>query len=368
MLTVASSRVSPVLVARAGYFGPTSPVECSRPTLDWHVWCNAAQVTSATMTVDGQAVAAKYDSNFRAILFTPDSAMAAGSHRVHCEVTFNGTYKVEKDWSTVIEEHASSDFPPPVASQQAALEYTNRIRAVLHLPLFTSDPRFHIAAQKHSDYMAANQVFGHEEAQGMKRFVGITSHDRLETYGWGGPYWEGLALGSTDAGEAIQEMFDAPYHRMPFLQPGTGFFGFGEADGRFTAEFSRNSVYAIVTSPADGEDDVPTQWFPHEHPDPLMFHPELQNKGALGYPIMLAEFNGGMGRLRIFGAHLEDDKGQEVPTVMNYSGDDPNLTEAMIIIPEAPLEKGKSYHVTVKGVGTNGKPLYCRWQFKTSAD
>jgi uncharacterized protein YkwD len=317
------------------------------------------------MTVDGQPVMARYDPNFRAVLYTPDAPMTPGAHAVHCEVCFNETSRFIKDWQTKIASSPIADYPEPNSAQTVALHHFNQIRSALNLPPFSADRRFEAAAQDHSDYMAKNQVFGHGEEPGKPDFCGAEAHARLEQHGWGGPYWEGITFGSTDPDDAIQEMYDAPYHRLPFLQPGNGFFGFGVAHGRYTAEFSRASVPATVTSPADREIDVPTQWIPHEHPDPLQFHPELQNKGPLGYPIMLAQFNGGTGRLRIYVAELRDDQGNIVPSVMNYSGDDPNLQDAMIIIPTAPLEKGRGYRVVVQGYRTDGKRLDCRWEFRT---
>lgn len=351
--------------ARSGFYGPRSAQKYARPTLRWEVWSDNGPVTSADMRVNGHKVDAKYDPASRSLEYTPSQPLSPGTAKVQCSVTFMDSYTFTRDWETPIVAGAVPSLPAANNEQMAALANANRLRSALALPPMVLDDRMNAAAQAHADYMMQNNAHGHNELSDRPGFCGEEVSDRLEAFGWGGPVWEGLTYGKPSPAISIRELFDAPYHRIPFLQPGTPQFGYGVNTGNAAAEVQDNKVSGVVVSPADGQEDVPSIWYCHESPSPLATHPETNPNQPVGYPIVLAEFGAGMAKIHVNSAQLLDSAGNPLPAMINTPENDPNLINALTIIPLAPLQDGGFYKVVVSAIGGRGTPIEKTWSFRT---
>lgn len=360
------SSASRDFVARSGFYGPRAELRYARPTLWWEIWSETGSVTASAMEVNGASVDARYDPDFRSLRFTPSQPLSPGVYKVHCAVTFSGGYTFTKDWDATVGTGALGALPEPTGAQNEALDQVNKCRSALGLPAFVADPRLNVAAQAHAEYMTRNGTRGHTEKPTDPGFTGADPSGRLETYGWGGASWEGLTYGQPNVRQAIVELFDAPYHRLPFMEPGSEQFGFGISSGNATTEYEGSSLEAVTVSPSDGQADAPPSWFSHETPDPLAIHPEASKDRAVGYPIMLAQFGAGKNPLQVGSASLTDSAGKAVEIFINSPANDRNLSNSVVLIPTGPLKPGQLYKVTFSGTGINGNPLQKSWSFQTA--
>jgi uncharacterized protein YkwD len=318
------------------------------------------------MDLNGSAVEAHYDADARSLVFTPSTPLPSGTNKVHCSVTFNNSYTFTRDWDATISPTAIADLPACDPQQNAALSAVNEIRQRLGLPSYVIDERLNAAATAHADYLTKNNMRGHGERPTDAGFVGESPASRLEAFGWGGPSWECLAYDLVDPRAAVRSLFDAPYHRLPFLQPGAEQFGFGMSGQNSAAEFEGCKDQTVSVSPGDAETSVPLSWTSHETPDPLGIHPEAPAGSLVGYPIVLVEFGSAKGRLSIESATLTDANGAAVPVYTNSPANDSNLTNAGILIPVSPLKPGILYKVSVTGTGIDGAPFQKTWSFRTA--
>jgi uncharacterized protein YkwD len=354
-------------MAKSGFYGPRVELFYARPTLWWEVWSDQGTVTSAEMDVNGSPVDAHYDPTTRSLTFTPNRPLPPGPIKIHCAVTFNSAFTFNRDWEASISPAAVGQLPVMNDQQKQALKAANEYREQLGLPDFIADDRLDTAAQAHANYMTQNNTRGHGERSNDPGFVGADPGARLEAFGWGGPSWEGLAYLVGDAHEAVRSLFEAPYHRVPFLQPGVQQFGFGINGFNAAAEFQACKEECVSLSPRDGETNVPTSWFSKEMPDPLAIHPEATHDSAVGYPIMLVQFSQRTGKLSINSAVVTDQNGIAITAFVNTPANDQNLTNAIVIIPTAPLKPGMQYKVSVAGTDMNGQPLQKSWSFQTAS-
>ena len=353
-------------LARSGFYGPRSEMRYAKPTLRWEIWSDDGTVTASEMDVNGSAVEARYDPDAHSLLFTPSDPLPVGVNKVHCSVTFNNSYTFTRDWNATINPTAIADLPQSNPQQLAALAAANELRQRLGLPNFVSDVRLNAAAQAHSDYLTKNNLRGHGERSTDAGFIGADPSSRLEAFGWGGPSWEGLTYMVGDPRQSVKMLFDAPYHRLPFLQPGAQQFGFGMNGQTATAEFQGTKDECVAVSPGDGETDVPTSWCSRETPDPMAIHPEVPSGATIGYPIMLAQFGPGKEHLDVQTATLSDGAGNPVQVFVNMPVNDVNLTNAVVILPNAPLKQSMLYKVSVTATGSDGKPIQKSWSFRTA--
>lgn len=351
--------------AKSGFFGPRARVLYSRPTLRWEVWSDSGSVTAVAMNVNDRPVDAHYDPGLRSVCFTPDSPLPAGVNKVHCTVTFDGGFTFQRDWNTPVADTAVPSLPEADADQIDALSAANDCRARLGLPPFLVDDRLDAAARAHACYMSGNHCQGHGEEPGGGGFTGQSPSARLEAYGFGGSSWEGLTYFIFNAKDSIQSLFDAPYHRIPFMQPGRIEFGFGMSKGNATADFGGTTTEAVEVSPAAGEQGVPCSWTSHETPDPLSVHPEAVQGAQTGYPIVLAEFGPKGTGLHVDSAVLTDSSGTQVRCYLNTPDNDSNLSNTALMIPAAPLKPGTEYTVSVTGTLATGDRLQKSWKFRT---
>ncbi len=343
-------------------FGPHVPVHFSRPTLQWQIWSPTSRVTHVEMKIDSQTVDAKYDDDQRSIVYTPGEPLSVGPHHVECKATFDAKATFAKNWDTSVAPDAVAKLADPTDLQKQLLALSNAKRKQLGLPEMAIDARLDAAANAHAAYLAANKLVGHEEQPNCPGFVGLTGGERCESFGWCSGSWEGVTYGESTLSEAVNNLFDAPYHRVPFLQPGPTLFGSSSADSRTTLLFGSSQAAGVTVSPADGAVDSPVQWECHEDPNPLRGHTD---KNLSGYPIVVAAFGLGADKLQVPTATLQTTAGENVDLWVQTSANDEFLTNAAILIPQKPLQPSTTYTASVQLV-YGDKSETKTWKFTTA--
>ncbi|MEJ5171363.1 MAG: hypothetical protein WHU10_10275, partial [Fimbriimonadales bacterium] len=264
------------------------------------------------------------------------------------------------EWSFEVAPGAALALPEANAEQLAAIERANAIRRLLGLPEFWHEPSLSAAAASHSAFLASNRAFGHTQDPALPGFTGRTARERAMAFGFAGSVWETVGFSAQPGSDLVRELFDAPYHRLPFLQPGPVPVGAGVAGSYLTLNFGASTQEGLVVSPAPGQRAVPTAWDGVETPCPLDVH---GLRGPVGYPIVAAWF--GEGKLELLEARLLDAGGEDVPTVANHPGNDPHLDSGVFLIPRNALRPGETYRVVLR-VRVNGRETQRDWTFTTA--
>jgi uncharacterized protein YkwD len=351
---------------RLGASGPRTEVRYARPTLRWEVWPDDAErrIVAARVTLDGKPVEASYDRATRAVVYTPARPLAPGPHLVECRVTFDDGRTMDEKWETRVAASSIDELPPADQGQREALAAANRLRARLNLPPFVGDDRLNLAALLHSQYLGRNGATGHRQDPNAPGYFGATAALRLEAYGFVGGSWEGIDFGSRTPTEAIRNLFDAPYHRIPFLQPGRVSFGSGFHGQHLTAEFGLGDAEGTVVSPADGQTEVPTSWRNFERPDPLRAFPGAPKQ--VGYPIVVVR-HGRRPTMKVVSATLAGPEGENVPCYLTAGPKDESIAAGAILIPCRPLLPQTEYTVVFTETDERGAPRTYRAQFRTGS-
>jgi hypothetical protein len=333
-----------------GISGPRVPVRYSRPTLRWNVWPDdpARKVVGASLSLNGLLVPVVYDPQLRAVTYTPPNPLKEGTYKIECRVLFDNGRIVDEKWDTTVLAAALAELPPPTQAQKEALAAINRLRERMGQPAVVSDDRMNFAATLHSKYLSEHKATGHHQDPTKAGYLGATGAMRLEAYGYVGASWEGVDFGSRNPTEAVRSLFDAPLHRLPFLQPGKFAVGNGFVGQHFTLEFGEGDSEGTVISPSNGESEVPIQWRNYETPNPLQAFPYAPK--LVGYPIVLARFgrNPALGTVsaKLFGPSGEEVRCYFVPPTSSRAF-------AALLIPHFPLERDANYAVhfteTLKG-------------------
>ncbi|HVL40135.1 MAG TPA: CAP domain-containing protein [Fimbriimonadaceae bacterium] len=369
---LAGSPSAPPVDAYSRAFGPRASTLISRPTLRWEIWpIGKARVTEAQMTLNGQRVQARYVPEERALVYTPPEHLEPGKYSVKCRVVIDGSLNATKEWDFTVSSYAARKLPPPSESQLRTLRAVNGVRSAMGLPGFIPDDRLNAASQAHSEYLHANNATGHYQKPGTPKFFGAAPGDRLEAYGFIQDSWEGVDYGSKSPEEAVGNLLDAPYHRIPFLQPGAPLIGSGYDGGRLALSFGTTDEVATIMYPYEGQRDVPVAWEANERPHPLRLH--LKERPVVGYPIVLAHFNEDAQRIHIEAAELKDrTTGKSVPIYLNTPANDDYLRCATILMARRPLQPDTLYEVRVVGyeileTGRKGASISRTWRFTTAA-
>ena len=225
------------------------------------------------------------------------------------------------------------------------------------------DDRLNTASQFHARYLSANNTTGPFEEPGKSGFTGVEPEDRHMAFGWVGSSWEAVEFGSDNEEDAVRNLIDAPYHRIPFIQPGELWFGSGYANRRLATAFSTSTENATVVYPYNTQQDVPISWGFNERPNPLRMHGDA--KRPIGYPIMLVYFTAQQAQLDVQSATLKDAQGQAVPCYLNTSQNDSELKNAVLLMPKAPLNPDSIYVARVEAAVQGGPTFVKSWTFKT---
>lgn len=344
-------------------FGPQSVVRVARPTVRWEVWPGkGSAVTDSMMTLNGREVRPKYNADGKVLEYTPPQPLEPGTYRVACKVVVDDFMPVTKSWDFKVATEASTRLPQPSANQLKVVNAVNEIRSRIGLPPFEVDDRLCAAANTHTNYLKRNGLTGHYQRPDDPGFLGQTPSDRLNAFGYTDGSWEGVDFGSQSVQQSIRRLYDAPYHRLPFLQPGTTSIGTGFLPSHTTLEFGMSDASGTVVSPAPQERDVPVSWRGPERPDPLAIH---GLSGVVGYPIVFAYFTPQGERIYVEKARLSSSSGEKIPFALNTPDNDEHLDFAAFLIPRQPLKPYTTYEVTVEAKTKSGKDVSTSWRFTT---
>ena len=249
----------------------------------------------------------------------------------------------------------------PASSPEAEVRsLVDGFRQANGLPAVHVNSALQAAARAHIAYLLANHTFGHAEDPGRPKFIGRTPDDRARAFGYVGGNSEAVSYSSEGLDSAVEGLFDAPYHRAMFLQPGAPDFGAAFGGDTACIKFGDNGVDGLVESPKDGSRGVPTEWDAIETPDPLRGQPV---SGEVGYPIVLAAFGDNTRRFSFVGSTLKKD-GRTVETIVLHPGNDRHSLTTVILVPRRPLAASARYDVSVT-VSSDGKTVKRNWSFTT---
>jgi hypothetical protein len=198
--------------------------------------------------------------------------------------------------------------------------------------------------------MRANRTAGHGLTPGGEGYTGRTPGDRASHFGYRGSNSEAVAWGDFGVEDMVQGLFDAPYHRVLFMQPRTPDFGGSYLQGTLCIKFGGETGNGVVVSPADGAQNVRPYWDGIETPDPLR---GTGLHGAVGYPIVLAAFGTSAEGFRFVSAKLSGPDGAVKARVL-HPGNDEHADRAVIVIPHKPLAKDTRYTVVIAYANSSG--------------
>lgn len=358
---------------------PRGEVIIRQPEIGWPVRVHGAKVRRAVLYLEGPGwadpVPLTYDPDKGAYVYHPPELLAPGRYQARIRLEFYGLYQpVERQWT--FEIHPDGALPSALMAEaaapqvQAALEAANDYRERLGLPPFQVHPSLMLSAREHAAYLAANGILSHFQEPGNRGFTGRTVEERAHRAG----YFFGVAEDISQQPEpdpvtAIDGLFDAPYHRIPFMLPQAWDWGYGQQDAYHVMNVgvAPMETVRIVHAPAAGETGVPLQWDGHEVPDPLRLHAGAAYPA--GYPIVLGAFGDAVREVRLLNARLTDGEGKEQRLYFNTPANDEELRRELILIPVHPLKPDMEYRVAVDWVivDEDGReqPLHTAWTFQT---
>jgi len=346
--------------------GPVGTLRVSRPTLTWKVLPTGdTKVTGVSLTLNGAPVPADYAPGKQAVMYTPAEPLSPGAYAVKCTVTLDGEWPVSQEWRFTIAPSARVAVPPPDAGQKSALAVANVYRRTLGLPPLRLDPRLCAAARAHSDYLSRNRALAHDQQPDRPGYLAVRPAERRAVFGYSGGCFQNIDQGSRSVEQAVRGLFDAPYHRIAFLQPGSPDFGAGMVGDRTTLEVGTTDEAGVVVYPGDGQRSVPTYWQGNEIPDPLRLHPA---RGPVGYAITFFYFSPEGSRVRVSHARITGAQGAPVSFYLNTPQNDDHLQNGALLIPRQPLRPGVVYQVAVTATTETGEDLSRTWDFTTSAE
>ena len=342
--------------------GPQGTLRVSRPELLWPIHPkDSARIVEIELLLNGEPLEARYEGG--AVRATPPAPLAPGTYTVRCRVTLSPKQNdAQTTWSFTVAPGAQASLPRASPWAGDTLLAVNRLRNRLGLAPLSLDARLCAAAQAHALYLDKNQQVGHVESARKPGFVGETPLNRAQSYGFQGTLAEDVSLADGTAEKIARGLFDAPYHRLPFLRPGPLLFGAGHSGRAGCLLFGGDGVPGTTVSPYDGEMGIPTTWRNDEIPSPTRFLPDAPK--IVGYPIVLAHHAspGTRPALTVRSARLTTAAGTEVRCLVNTPARDRELSYACVLLPLAPLQPNTTYQVEVIA-----DEVTRRWRFTTGS-
>lgn len=258
---------------------------------------------------------------------------------------------------------ALSSISAQAAVQADMLQTLNDHRYAVGAPTIGADARVNAAAQNHANYSSANGYMGHYETSGLPYYTGYAPHDRLVAAGWSTSFVSEVATGGGSGIAGVNQLWDAPYHRLGMMHPNSVSTGWGysvvgsrgSTVGDFVYDFSQRPVN-YVRSPAAGQSAIPTSWSGQESPNPL----PAGVSGPVGYPIMVVYSAGQNVTMRA--AEIVAPGGARLPI---YYAPQQFEYDYQVIIPQKPLAAGTTYHVRFD-INVNSVMTTNEWDFTTA--
>ena len=239
----------------------------------------------------------------------------------------------------------------------------NELRSAVGAPAIAADARVTLAAQHHADYSSLNGTGGHYETAGLPGYTGDAPRDRVAAMGWSTSFVSEVAASYSGGIRALNELWDAPYHRLGMMHPNSVSSGWGHSDlngrsntvGDFVYDFAQRPV-PFVRSPASGQGGIPTSWSGNESPSPL----PAGVSGPVGYPIMVVYSAAQNVQMRA--AEIVTPSGARLPI---YYPAPLWENDYQVIIPQQPLPSGTTLHVRFD-ITVNGQDVTNEWDFTTA--
>lgn len=357
--------------------GPKGVLLNARPTLIWYIWMQSGSpMVDVQMMVNGELVRVGYAPQIRAVYFTPAQPLPPGPYEVECQVLFGNGVASRSRWSFQISADAVSELPVPDDTQNRALRAVNQIRRQLRLPECRLDARLCAAAFAHCSYLRQNRIASHDEVPGRPGFFARNLLERIQTLGYVSPeVLEDVSVNETEGSHPppslVQELFDAPYHRLPFLRPDAVDLGVGYDEAGYltldwgTMRAPRSQAPILSLYPLPSQRDVPLTFNGFEDPDPLRMHGV---KAPVGYVITYLVSGADEVGVRFSGARLTTSTGEDVPVYINTPANDDHLHDEVFVIPREPLRPHTRYIVNVQAYAPNGANLSRTWDFMTRGE
>jgi len=346
-----------------GKYAPSGSTADAQPTIAWKLTpTGGGRVSRVEMLVNESPVPATFNTGTSSAEFKPAEALRSGLYSVVCRVTIEEQVVVRQDWSFEIAGDAGSSGPSGSFAVNYALEATNLIRGELGLPPYILDSRMNAAAAAHSKYQVLNGATCHVEEPGKPGFTGKAPWDRIQRFGFPGTCYEGACGNQLDPRKAIRLLFDAPYHRIAFLQPSSLQIGIGFESGALTVDYAVSNCEGVGLSPAPGQLGIPVGWDGNESPCPFRVHGA---SGPSGYPIVFAWFSPRLEGIQISSMRLFGPDGSEISTYVNTPDNDNELRFAGVITPRSKLQPKTAYTVEVHATTQRGARIDKKWSFKT---
>ncbi|NOU93687.1 S-layer protein [Paenibacillus sp. LMG 31456] len=336
---------------------PKQTIGVTKPTLTFYFKSDMnIAPTTYSMYLNGERVAVSYDAANSIFSYTPSKDLAPGNYSVRISIKFAGYEALEKTWSFQVSKNAIKQFSAATPDQLNALAVINDYRVLHGLPSVKYNEQLSASATAHASYLDINKIKQsqtsqdslHSEDPSKDAYIGTTPLERAAYFGYTKAVGEDAAYISGTDDEAIDALFDAPYHRNPFLNPYIREVGVGKIGNYTIIEFGLepDAGPQLVVSPTEGDRYVPTSFDGNESPDPLSIHPN--EVFPIGYPIMAQYYGSSVDKVKLLSSELLDSKKQPVETLVNTPDNDKNLTNAVIIMPRKPLQADSSYHVKLK--------------------
>lgn len=265
-----------------------------------------------------------------------------------------------------------------------SIAYANSMRLQLGLKALGQASKVDTAAANHALYMYDNNYVGHDETAGSAGYTGATPAARVAAAAYTTNSVAEIAAGIggafTSSTQAVDGLFDAPFHRAIFVFDTTN-VGFGQGPtnsdpskfstlvGDFTDYVQNTPDNILVAYPYNGQTNVKPSWVANESPNPVAAYNSGSLEGAtVGYPVTLsAAGNGAFSNINFL---ISDPSGNAVPCIETDNTNNSEATRLAICVPIAPLANNATYKATVTGSLTNtsipvATPFSVSWSFTT---
>ena len=265
-----------------------------------------------------------------------------------------------------------------------SVAYSSNMRLRLGLTALKNITQVNTAAANHALYMYDADQVGHYEIAGQPGFTGVAPSDRVAAAGYTTNAVSEIAAGIggafTSSTQAVDALFDAPFHRAIFLYDTTGVgFGQGPANtdtskystlvGDFVDYVQQTPDNKLIAYPYNGQTNVKPSWVATESPNPMANAPTYINT-TVGYPVTLSA--AGNGAFSNINFTITDASGNAVPCQETDNTNNSEATRLAMCVPFKSLANSATYKVTVTGALTNTtiptpQTFSVSWSFTTAA-
>ncbi|MGN7385471.1 immunoglobulin-like domain-containing protein [Sporosarcina sp. SAFN-015] len=356
---------------------PNGLTGISSPFISYYIKITGDADYDLRMLVDGVQVGATYDKASGNLTY--QTSNLTGSHEVAVQLYVYGQrYDITK-WSFTVDPNPVNPFEAKNrnllnAVQDESILRLNKYRAALSLRYYTVSVNLQKAAQAHTNYLASNNVTGHGEQPNGVGFTGSHPWDRASYFGFDGNAGEGITYQKKTGAMGVDDLMDAPYHRLSIIDPrnrlaGTGYNNRGDIVINYGSYTEPDQKAEVVVYPYDKQKDAKASWYVAENPNPLRFWGI--DRVHVGYPISYAYFtNESSDQLIVDSLSLKDGNNRNISFYDVTPDKDNEGKHHVFLIPKSPLVPGQTYYVDVNAhvkdkMGEN-KDVSRSWSFTTA--